>query len=283
MVWYHSCSARSAGRSSRAAWGNIDGTFNDRGLYAIAPSDPAREERELRDYLGARYEHERLQRYQQELEREYERIGDEPLFYRTSEAYLYDLTAFAMSATKEPYLKALTRAVAPPARILDYGCGIGSDGLRLLEAGYRVEFADYENPSTRYLRWRLQTRGLVAPVYDLDRAPVPEGFDLVFAFDVIEHVDDPAAFLAALEQRGQLVLVNLLEPTADEPKLHHPLPLTDLLEHAVTHGIRRYARHHARSHLLLYAPGARSHPLAGFAARRAMHRLRRDLTPRTLA
>jgi SAM-dependent methyltransferase len=257
--------------------------LSDRGLYAIAPSDPAREELELRGYLAERYEHERLQRYQLEVEREYERIGDESLFYRTSEAYLYDLTAFAMSATKEPYLKALTAAVAPPARILDYGCGIGSDGLRLLEAGYRVEFADFDNPSTRYLRWRLRHRGLVAPVHDLDRTSVPGGFDLVFSFDVIEHVDEPAVFLGELEGRARLVLVNLLEPAADETTLHHPLPLPELLQHAATHGLQRYARHHARSHLILYAPGSRSHWSAALSARRAIRRLRRDVRPQIRA
>lgn len=257
--------------------------LSDRGLYAIPPHDPAREELELRAYLGERYEHERLQRYQLEVEQEYQRVGDEARFYRTSEAYLYDLTAFAMSATKDPYLKVLTAAVAPPARILDYGCGIGSDGLRLLEAGYHVEFADFDNPSTRYLRWRLRHRGLAANVHDLDRGPLPGGFDLVFAFDVIEHVTHPVAFLGELEARARLVLVNLLEPAADETTLHHPLPLPVLLNHAATHGLRRYGRYHARSHLVLYAPGTRTHQLARLAVRRAIRGLGGGLRPRTRA
>ena len=75
----------------------------------------------------------------------------------------------------------------PGSRLLDYGCGIGSDGLMLLEAGYRVEFADFDNPSTEYLRWRLEQRGFDAPVHDLDK-DVPDGFDAAYAFDVIEHV-----------------------------------------------------------------------------------------------
>ena len=109
----------------------------------------AREQAELEEYLGAGFELRRLQDYERELEREFAGYADERAFYRESEAYLYNLTAFAMTQTKLPYLRELVRLVAPGARLLDYGCGIGSDGLALLEAGYRVEFADFDNPSDR--------------------------------------------------------------------------------------------------------------------------------------
>lgn len=239
--------------------------------------DPAREEAELRAYLGAGYDHSRLQRYDAQLEEEVRRVGDEAALYRTSEAYLYNLTAFAMTGTKRPYLAELVRAVPAGARVLDYGCGIGSDGLALLEAGYRVEFADFDNPSTRYLRWRLERRGLHAPVHDLDRE-VPGGFDLAFAFDVVEHVDDPFAFLAELEARARLVLVNLLEPVPGETALHRRLPIDRLLRHAAARGLRRYRHHHGRSHLVLYEPGrrgpaARARAAAALAAGRVVAHL----------
>ena len=231
--------------------------------------DPPREEAELRAYLGSAYDRSLLERYQQTLEDELVEIGDEQTLYRTSEAYLYNLTAFAMTGTKLPYLADLTRLVPPPARILDYGCGIGSDGLALLEAGYRVAFADFDNPSTRYLRWRLEQRGLEAPVHDLDRGEVPGGFDAAFAFDVIEHVDDPLGFLAELESRARLVAVNFLEPEPGETALHRELPVAALVRHAASRGLRRYRRYHGgRSHYVIYqardATGlarARSHAL----------------------
>src|SRR5437588_2879003 len=120
--------------------------------------DPEREEAELRAYLGGAFDRRRLADYERQLEEEARRIGDEQLLYRSSQAYLYNLTAFAMTRTKEPYLRVLRSLTRPPASVLDYGCGIGSDGLVLLEAGYRVSFADFDNPSTHYLRWRLGQR-----------------------------------------------------------------------------------------------------------------------------
>jgi len=236
--------------------------------------DAAAEEAELQAYLGERFERRRLERHGEGMEEELARIGDHAKLYRTSEAYLYDLTAFAMWETKDPYRALIARSVAPGAKLLDYGCGIGSDGLRLLGEGYRVAFADFANPSTRYLLWRLERRGLTAPVYDLDADELPGGFDLAYAFDVIEHVDDPFAFLASLERCAGLVLVNLLAPEPGDNPLHHELPIADLLEHAAGSGLRSYSLHHGRSHLVLYEPGKRARPLAAVAARRAAARFR---------
>ncbi|HEX4106516.1 MAG TPA: methyltransferase domain-containing protein [Solirubrobacteraceae bacterium] len=237
---------------------------------ATVAVDPEAEERELREYLGARYEHLRLQQWAHQLDEEFRQIGDEQEFYRRSEGYLYNLTAFAMSRTKVPYLQDLVRLCPPPARLLDYGCGIGSDGLALSAAGYDVSFADFDNPSTRYLRWRLQRRGLDGvAVYDLDRDPPPGGFDLAFAFDVLEHVADPFALLDELERRARIVLVNVLEPVADDVEVHHrELPVQALIDHATTHGLRRHRRYHGRVHLLGYAPCAGGGAETGWLASR---------------
>ena len=221
--------------------------------------DPAREEAELRAYLGDAFELDRLQHYQQQLDAEFAQIGDEQGFYRTSTGYLYNLTAFAMTGTKLPYLAELERRVAPGARLLDYGCGIGSDGLMLLEAGYRVEFADFANPSVEYLRWRLEQRGLDAPIHDLAEG-VPGGFDAAYAFDVIEHVEDPFAFLGEMERRARLVVVNFLEPEPDDQDLHHELPIRELVGHAAGHRLRYYGVLHRRSHLVLYESRPASAP-----------------------
>jgi SAM-dependent methyltransferase len=232
-----------------------------------ASLDPAREEAELRAYLGDDFRLDRLQHYQEHLDAEFAEVGHEDTFYLTSRAYLYNLTAFAMTGTKLPYLQELVRHVPAGARVLDYGCGIGADGLLLLEAGYRVEFADFDNPSVEYLRWRLAQRGLEAPIHDLQQG-VPGGFDAAYSFDVIEHVPDPFAFLGELEQRAQLVLVNFLAPVPGDQELHHDLPITELLAHVARRRLRSYALLHGRSHLVLYDPAQAS------TAQRVLNRAR---------
>ena len=212
---------------------------------------------ELKEYLGADYDEAMLQAHQRLVDEEEHAAPDELTFYRTSRAYLYDLTVFAMSGTKRPYRTMVRRLAPPGARLLDYGCGIGSDGLRLLDVGLHVEFADFANPSVDYLRWRLRRRGLSAPVHDVD-GDVPSHFDVVYCFDVIEHVEDPMAFLNTLESLADLVVVNFLEPTSDDVHVHRPLPIKNLLSHAVDSGLVSYRLHHGRSHLVAYRGGTAS-------------------------
>ncbi|MHB1710028.1 MAG: glycosyltransferase [Acidimicrobiales bacterium] len=217
----------------------------------------ARELADLQEYLGDGYEHELLVGHEHAIEIERGAAPDEATFYRTSEAYLYDLTAFAMSGTKAPYLAELRSVVQPGSRVLEYGCGIGSDGLRLADGGYDVSFADFSNPSTAYLRWRIGQRGGRNPVYDIERDTLPRDFDLAFSFDVIEHVDDPYAFLDTLEHQAGIVMVNFLEEVAGDTDLHRPLPIAALLDYADRRGLLRYRRYHGRSHLVAYrSPGA---------------------------
>jgi 2-polyprenyl-3-methyl-5-hydroxy-6-metoxy-1,4-benzoquinol methylase len=221
---------------------------------------------ELKAYLGDEYDEHLLHTHEAQVEAEEEGSLDEATFYRTSHAYLYDLTAFGLWDTKLPYFEDLRPFLRAGARVLDYGCGIGTDGLRLIDQGHQVGFADFANPSTEFLRWRLERRDLrppVAEVHDLDDH-VPGGFDLAYSFDVIEHVEDPHGFLAELEARADVVAVNLLEPDPDDVHLHKPLPIDELLDHAQDLGILRYRKHHGRSHLVIYrSASARGRPAPG--------------------
>lgn len=212
--------------------------------------------RELRAYLGDSFDEELLLAHRERVDDEERESPDEVAFYRSSQAYLYDLTMFAVWGTKEPYLAALQRLLPRGSTVLDYGCGIGSDGLRLAERGYQVSFADFDNPSTAYLKWRLERRGLAGEVFDVETS-VPGGFDAVVSFDVIEHVEDPFAFLDGLEQRAELVMVNFLEPEPGDTHLHHALPVADLLNRVTRQDLAFYHRFERRSHLVAYRPRSR--------------------------
>jgi glycosyltransferase involved in cell wall biosynthesis len=223
---------------------------------------------ELKDYLGEEYDEQLLRGHLRAVDAEEAAAPDERTFYRTSTAYLYDLTVFAMSGTKRPYRDEIMRRIGPGSRLLDYGCGIGSDGLRFLDAGYRVEFADFANPSVEYLQWRLERRGYDAAIHDVE-ASVPGGFELAYCFDVIEHVDDPFDFLARIEATADLVAINFLEPAEDDVHVHKPLPIKALLRHCTSRGLVHYSKHYDRSHFVIY------HSQRADLARRALGLARR--------
>ena len=258
------------GRARRAAEARADRWYHQRIAHSFLRTwDGIADLDELREYLGDAYDEALLQGHAAAVDAEEHTAVDEAAFYRTSQMYLYDLTVFAMSGTKLPYLRALTRVMPRGSRVLDWGCGIGADGLRLLERGYDVSFADFDNPSVKYLRWRLARRGVDADVFDIEHDEVPGGFDAAYSLDVIEHVEDPFAFLDELERRAGVVMVNFLEPAADDTHLHKPLPIDALLDHAARRGLVHYRRYHGRSHLVVYRTGRQS------PARRAGARLER--------
>lgn len=95
-------------------------------------------------------------------------------------------------------LRRLLRRLAPPAgaRILEVGCGAGGNVPLLREFG-TVAALEPDDESRVYAAERLGLEidtGLLP-----DGLPyAPESFDLVCAFDVIEHVDDDAGSVAAL-------------------------------------------------------------------------------------
>lgn len=253
-----------AGRRFLDAWTN---RFSATYLNAF---EAEQELAELKDYLGADFDLMRLWRHRQEVDEEEDRAPDETTFYKTSTAYLYDLTAFAMSGAKRPYREEIMRRIGPGSRLLDYGCGIGSDGLRFREAGYVVDFVDFDNPSTRYLKQRLARRGIEAVVYDVE-ADKPAGYELAYCFDVIEHVDDPFRFLADIEATAELVAINFLEPVPDDVHVHKPLPIRELLDYVSARGLIHYSVHHAgRSHFVIYH-STQTDPL-----RRLLGRVRRQ-------
>jgi 2-polyprenyl-3-methyl-5-hydroxy-6-metoxy-1,4-benzoquinol methylase len=92
------------------------------------------------------------------------------------------------------------RAIDPPARVLDVGCGWGVTLEALESRGYQVVGLDV---SRRALE-QLDRPGRTLVEADLTQ-PLPAGiapFDVVLALDVLEHLDDDRQAVARL---GQLV------------------------------------------------------------------------------
>ncbi|MBO2462651.1 class I SAM-dependent methyltransferase [Actinomadura violacea] len=166
----------------------------------------------------------------------------------------------------------------PGLRVLDVGSGMG-EMVDMLRAFGRVTAMDSSEHAIEYLRQRHPTgvsarRGLVP-----DDLAEDEEFDLVTAFDVVEHIDDDVAalrgFRRVLAPGGRLVLT---------------VPAFPVLwsHHDVYAGhVRRYRRHHLRD-LLRQAGGFQADRIAyfnsllflpAFAARTA-GRLRRRVVPR---
>ena len=167
---------------------------------------------ELRTYLGERHDSARLV---------YRSGGQDANASSQIEAgpdwsddeRLYDLARRALEGRTDPALSVLESQIQPGSRVLEYGCGIGSDGLHLAQAGYSVQFADDPGEPLAYLRWRLANRGLSLPVYDLAVDEPPGDLDAAVCLDAASPGRDPVALLDRLKPLAPIVALGFFAET----------------------------------------------------------------------
>jgi 2-polyprenyl-3-methyl-5-hydroxy-6-metoxy-1,4-benzoquinol methylase len=83
----------------------------------------------------------------------------------------------------------------PGAKVLDIGCGVGQVVGRLMAAGFEAYGVDVSEPNIE----RAKTVCSRCQLYDGKHLPFPDGFFAsVGALNVLEHVEEPEAFLQEL-------------------------------------------------------------------------------------
>jgi SAM-dependent methyltransferase len=119
-------------------------------------------------------------------------IYDETLPAHVAEHYLAKRTRFVLSTC------------APPARLLDVGCGTGALAERLAARGYEVTGLD---PSPGMLdRLRARTPGIKAVQGSATQMPFGDGeFDLSLSVATMHHIADAAAVRSALTEMVRVV------------------------------------------------------------------------------
>ncbi len=132
-------------------------------------------------------------------------MGHQEAYYRHNVAY----AEFLANWDERFYAKYADtlRPERPGARVLDVGCGVGQVVRRLTAAGYEAHGVEVSEPSVE----RAQQAGLRCALYDGRHLPFPDRhFASVGALNVLEHVEEPEAFLAELvrvaEPGGRVVV-----------------------------------------------------------------------------
>jgi SAM-dependent methyltransferase len=104
----------------------------------------------------------------------------------------------------------IRRVAMPPAgaRILEIGCGTGHN-LEMLGRFGQLDAVELDDESRAIAEERLGRKVMSARLPELEGVP-DRSYDLVAALDVIEHIDDDAAALAAiapkLKRGGKFVM-----------------------------------------------------------------------------
>ena len=137
-------------------------------------------------------------------------------FYRSTDLYIWEQMQWHSSLARMPYWESMQRLVQdfPPdegSRVLDFGAGIGTDGLFLAMNGYDVTLVDVDGPAFRFAYHRFERRGLSARFLESSSMlPRPDTtYDAVVSFDVFEHLTDPLEaarrLVSALRPTGVMV------------------------------------------------------------------------------
>ena len=122
-----------------------------------------------------------------------------PEYYQQKkDIYLSDVeeTTDPASFEYDEALARLARGAAPGARLLDVGCGAGGFLHRARAAGFSAAGLDFNPARVAALRARgfdVFAGGLP----EFARRAAPASFDAISIFQVLEHLDDPAAWLGA--------------------------------------------------------------------------------------
>jgi ubiquinone/menaquinone biosynthesis C-methylase UbiE len=153
-------------------------------------------------------------------------------------------------------LDELLAPLAPPARVLEVGCGTAHFGLALARSGFRVVGCDPAHAMLRAAAPRVPPlEGLVQA--DGLRLPFADGaFEAAVLVAVLEFVRDPAALLAEARRVARERVVVL---TVDR---HSYLALRRRLAGRRGHPVFAHARYHTRRELVALAESAGARVLA---------------------
>src|SRR5688572_12347631 len=120
-------------------------------------------------------------------------MGHQDSYYRQNEAYAEHLANWD-PALYSKYADALNPRTTG-GRTLDVGCGVGQVVGRLTEAGAEAYGVDVSEPNIE----RARKVSDHCQLYDGRRLPFPDQhFVSVGALNVLEHVDEPEAFIREL-------------------------------------------------------------------------------------
>lgn len=122
-------------------------------------------------------------------------------FYQDENFYIFDLAAWHMSGRKQ-FDELATRNLVNKGceTVLDYGCGIGANGILAAQQGMHVTFADYDCPAFRFCKYRVEKLGLSNVSFKTIGVDAIDGqFDGVMCFDVLEHLPTDEKIKAAIQ------------------------------------------------------------------------------------
>lgn len=131
-------------------------------------------------------------------------------FYRDTDLYIFDLTAYQSMIVPEVNYMIEYIEKHKIKKILDLGGGIGEYTIRILqETKANVTFLELKDSKTlEYAKWRFKKHKVNPAIVFEDFLWKNESWDAVIAMDVLEHLENANEMIADLERKAKFVFAN---------------------------------------------------------------------------
>ena len=161
---------------------------------------------ELREYLGVSFKWYLDSSWalaEEWNKRNRDKIREIEEFYKETKNYLYNLTIWHESGDRYPYIKDFDKIDKNYniKSFVDFGCGIGSDGIAVLERNKKVYFYDFQSPSTDFLKWRGRKRKKKINLLYVNKVKSFPKVEMIWSIDVLEHMVNPLDVFRAFSDR----------------------------------------------------------------------------------
>ncbi len=121
-------------------------------------------------------------------------------FYKKADHYIFDLAAWHRTPERRNRTLASISLCKQEGitSVLDFGCGIGQDGILFAESGFRVTLSDLPCKTFDFARWRVKKKGLSIKL--VNSSELEEKYECILCFDVLEHIWDPREVIQYLKR-----------------------------------------------------------------------------------
>lgn len=128
-------------------------------------------------------------------------------FYKNTKNYLFNLVIWYESGDRRNFHADLERLISEFSikSVIDFGCGVGSDTLYLLENNMRTFMVDFNCPSADFLKWRIKKRNLFGGDFiNADEiGMLPDG-EMFWTIDVLEHMFNPVEAISMMSDKTKV-------------------------------------------------------------------------------
>ncbi len=134
-------------------------------------------------------------------------VEDQREWYSTTDAHIFEGLAWHSQSTQRAFREAIARRCStycdPLPVVLDYGCGVATEGIIANIEGAHVEFVDYQN-MLDFVKTRLSveskymqscTSFACIPLDTWQDTLIYDRYDVIICLDVLEHLSDPESAL----------------------------------------------------------------------------------------